>query len=221
MKLIVILISGLFAVATCGQPNQSNNSSKTTTDTELDQERKQLLKEKDVAYLASGCFWCVEEVFESVIGVGEVVSGYAGGTASDATYEKVSAGRTRHAEAVEIFYDKDQITYEQLLEVFFASQDPTTKDQQGPDRGPQYRSAIFYQSESEKKTAEAYIQKLTDDKTFKDPIVTEVVPFEKFYAAEAYHQDYVARNPNNGYVRGVSQPRYERFKAKKPELLKK
>jgi peptide-methionine (S)-S-oxide reductase len=174
----------------------------------------------ETAYFASGCFWCVEAVFESVTGVGEVVSGYAGGKKSTANYSAVSSGRTKHAEAVEVFYDPEIVTYETLLIVFFGSQDPTTPDQQGPDRGPQYRSAIFYKNESEKNSAEAYIEKLTNDKIFDAPIVTEVVPFEKFYDAEEYHQDFERRNPNQGYVKAVSVPRLKRFQSKFPELLK-
>lgn len=174
----------------------------------------------ETAYFASGCFWCVEAVFESVSGVEEVISGYAGGEAENANYSAVSSGRTRHAEAVEVFYDPELVSYETLLIVFFGSQDPTTRNQQGPDRGPQYRSAIFYKNEAEKKSAESYIEKLTDDKVFDAPIVTEVVPFEAFYDAEEYHQDFEERNPNQGYVKAVSVPRLRRFQSKYPELLK-
>ena len=172
------------------------------------------------AYFASGCFWCVEAVFESVRGVGEVVSGYAGGDKSDANYSAVSAGRTNHAEAVEVFYDPEVVSYETLLVVFFGSQDPTTPNQQGPDRGAQYRSAIFYKNDMEKSAAETYIKKLTEDGTFDAPIVTEVVPFEAFYDAEDYHQDFERKNPNQGYVRAVSVPRLKRFQKKFPDLLK-
>lgn len=174
----------------------------------------------ETAYFASGCFWCVEAVFESVKGVEEVISGYAGGEESTANYAQVSSGRTKHAEAVEVFYDPEIISYETLLKVFFGSQDPTTPNQQGPDRGPQYRSAIFYKNDAEKKAAEIYIRKLTEDKVFDAPIVTEVVPFEAFYDAEEYHQDFEKKNPNQSYVRAVSIPRLERFQKKFPELLK-
>lgn len=177
--------------------------------------------DKATAYFAAGCFWCVEAVFESVEGVEEVISGYSGGKESDANYRDVSNGITDHAEAVEIFYDPEVISYETLLKVFFGSQDPTTPDQQGPDRGSQYRSSIFYKNEAEKKAAEAYIKELERKKVFDAPIVTEVVPFEKFYDAEGYHQDYEKRNPNQPYVRSVSIPRLHRFQKKFPELLKK
>ena len=173
------------------------------------------------AVFASGCFWCVEAVFESVEGVSEAVSGYAGGSAKTANYSDVSAGRTKHAEAVEVFYDPEVVSYETLLKVFFGSQDPTTLNQQGPDRGTQYRSTIFYKNEAEKIASEKYIAQLTAEKVFDSPITTTLEPLVKFYDAEDYHQDYEARNPNQPYVRGVSVPRLNRFKTKYPELLKK
>lgn len=172
------------------------------------------------AYFASGCFWCVEAVFESVIGVEEVISGYSGGSARDAKYAAVSAGRTNHAESVEVYYDPEIVDYKTLLIVFFGSQDPTTLNRQGPDSGRQYRSSIFYTTEEEKLQAESYIKELTDKKVFNAPIVTEVVPFEAFYAAEEYHQDFERKNPNQGYVRAISVPRLNRFKAQFPHLLK-
>lgn len=172
------------------------------------------------AYFASGCFWCVEAIFESVEGVEEVISGYAGGKKGTANYRAVSSGLTQHAEAVEVYYNPEVVSYETLLIVFFGSHDPTTLNQQGPDRGPQYRSAIFYASEEEKSQAEVYIEKINDSQ-FGGNIVTEVVPFEAFYEAEDYHQDYEAKNPNQPYVRAVSIPRLKRFQAKFPKLLKK
>ena len=173
------------------------------------------------AYFASGCFWCVEAIFESVIGVKEVVSGYAGGEIENPSYRQVASGQTRHAEAVEVYYDPELVSYETLLLVFFDSHDPTTKDRQGPDRGPQYRSAIFYIGETEKNLVDAYIQKLKDEEVFDGEITTEVSPFTKFWKAEEYHQDFERKNPNQPYVRAVSIPRLNKFKAKHPELLKK
>jgi peptide-methionine (S)-S-oxide reductase len=172
------------------------------------------------AYFASGCFWCVEAIFESVKGVGEVISGYAGGASSDANYGDVSAGITDHAEAVLVYYDPKVISYETLLTVFFDSQDPTTPNRQGPDAGRQYRSAIFYTSASEQQAAQSYIKQHNNLKTYGAPIVTEVVAYKAFYAAEAYHQDYERRNPNQGYVKAVSVPRLRKFQARHPELLK-
>ncbi|RMG21591.1 MAG: peptide-methionine (S)-S-oxide reductase [Bacteroidetes bacterium] len=172
------------------------------------------------AYFASGCFWCVEAIFESVKGVEEVISGYSGGEEENPTYELVSSGRTGHAEAVEVYYDSTVVSYETLLKVFFGSHDPTTPNQQGPDRGPQYRSVIFYQNETEKQLAEAYIRQLEESGAFPAKIVTEVVPFRAFYPAEDYHQDFEKKNPNQPYVRAVSIPRLKRFQQKFPELLK-
>jgi peptide-methionine (S)-S-oxide reductase len=172
------------------------------------------------AYFASGCFWCVEAVFESVKGVKEAVSGYAGGTEVNPTYEQVGAGRTGHAEAVEVYYDPQVVSYETLLKVFFGSQDPTTANRQGPDVGSQYRSVVFYQNESEKKLTEDYIRKLDASGQFKSKIVTQVVPFKAFYPAEDYHQNYERMHPENRYVQAVSIPRLRQFQAKFPELLK-
>lgn len=172
------------------------------------------------AYFASGCFWCVEAVFESVEGVAEAISGYAGGSETTATYDQVSSGTSNHAEAVEVIYDPKKISYEKLLVVFFGSQDPTTLNQQGPDRGRQYRSAIFYQSDKEKMAAEKYIAELTAKKVFKRPIVTTLEKYAAFYPAEQYHQNFERNNPNHPYVKAISIPRLNRFKAKFPELLK-
>jgi len=181
---------------------------------------KKDLSKLSKAYFASGCFWCVEGIYEITEGVEEVVSGYAGGTEPNPTYEMVSTGRTRYAETVEVYYDSTVVSYETLLKVFFSSHNPTTVDSQGPDTGPQYRSAIFYRNAREKSLAEAYIQQLLKDKVY-PKIVTEVVPLTVFHEAEIYHQDYEKNNPNNGYVRSVSIPRMNKYKEKHPELLKK
>lgn len=151
--------------------------------------------------LAGGCFWCTEAMFERLTGVLDVVSGYAGGPAEDAHYRRVSTGQTDHAEAIQITYRVDQITLGQLLQVFFATHDPTTHDRQGPDTGRQYRSAIFYATNSQREIAEAYIAQLTAAKIFPAPIVTTVERLEKFYPAEDYHQDFAARNPSHPYIR--------------------
>lgn len=172
-----------------------------------------------IAYFASGCFWCVEAVFESVKGVGEVESGYSGGKIVSPSYELICTGKTRHAEAVKVYYDSNLVSYSTLLTVFFDSHDPSTFNQQGPDRGPQYRSMIFYQNNKEKELAENYITNALLKKEF-SKITTEVVPFDIFYIAEEYHQNYERLNPNQVYVQAVSVPRLNRFKAKHPELMK-
>ncbi|MBT8307326.1 MAG: peptide-methionine (S)-S-oxide reductase MsrA [Maribacter sp.] len=179
------------------------------------------LQKYDVAYFASGCFWCVEAIYEDVIGVKEVISGYSGGTEANPTYEQVGRGLTSHAEAVKVYYDSNEVSFETLVKVFFGSHDPTTLNRQGPDRGPQYRSIAFYSNDSEKNIIENYIAQLKKDKVYNRPIVTQVEKFTKFYDAEDYHQDYERLNPNNPYIINISIPRYKRFAAKYPELLKK
>jgi peptide-methionine (S)-S-oxide reductase len=174
-----------------------------------------------VAVLAGGCFWGVEAVFEHLKGVTDVVSGYAGGGSNTAHYEMVGTGRTGHAESVRIKYDSSQISYGKLLQVFFTvAHDPTQLNRQGPDEGTQYRSAIFYQSEEQKRVAEAYIQQLTEAKVFPRPIVTKVVPLTAFYPAEEYHQDFIARNPGNSYVIYNDLPKLSALKKRFPELTK-
>jgi peptide-methionine (S)-S-oxide reductase len=171
------------------------------------------------AVLAAGCFWGVEAVFDHVKGVSEVVSGFAGGSKSTAHYELVSTGRTGHAESVKITYHPSQISYGKLLQVYFSvAHDPTQLNRQGPDEGTQYRSAIFYMNEDQKRVAEAYIQQLNNAKLFSHPIVTQVVPLSGFYAAEEYHQHFIARNPSNPYVVYNDLPKLNRLKHQFPEL---
>lgn len=179
-------------------------------------------KSKQTLVLAGGCFWCTEAVFEQLAGVEKVISGYAGGDAATAHYEIVGSGRTDHAESIEITYDPSKITLGQLLKVFFSvAHDPTQLNKQGPDWGKQYRSAIFYANEDQKRIAEAYIKQLNDAKVFHSPVVTQVVPLKKFYTAEEYHQDYVKLHPNNPYVVVNSLPKIDKLKKQYPELLKK
>ena len=175
----------------------------------------------ETAVLAGGCFWGVEAVFEHVRGVTDVVSGYAGGTAATAVYAVVSAGRTRHAESVKVTYDPSQVSYGELLRVFFSVvHDPTQVNRQGPDVGPQYRSAIFYLSEDQRRIAAAYIAQLGQARTFPKPIATEVVPLEGFYVAETYHQDFATRNPEYPYIVVHDRPKVEALKARFPELYR-
>lgn len=181
-----------------------------------------LSEQKDLAkaYFAAGCFWCVEAVFESVKGVHEVYSGYAGGETKNPNYNQIGTGRTGHAEAVEVHYDPKVVSFGTLVQVFFGSHDPTTPNRQGPDRGSQYRSIAFYQNSSEREMIQDYIALLEKEGIFSNAIVTEVEPLDKFYFAEEYHQDYEKRNPNNPYVRSVSIPRLRKFQKAYPELLK-
>ena len=172
------------------------------------------------AYFASGCFWCVEAIYESVKGVSETYSGYAGGLTKNPNYRQIGTGRTGHAEAVEVIYDPKIVSFETLVLVFFGSHDPTTANRQGPDYGSQYRSIAFYTSDQEREIIQDYIQILEEGRYFSKEIVTEIKPLEKFYYAEEYHQDYEKNNPNNPYVKQVSIPRLLKFKKQYPELLK-
>ena len=173
------------------------------------------------AVLAGGCFWCVEAVYQPLDGVQSVVSGYAGGDAESANYEAVCSGRTGHAEVVEVRYDPHRISYGALLKLFFAvAHDPTQKDRQGNDRGPQYRSAIFPVDDAQRKVAEDYIQQLGNAGAFTAPIVTTLEPGHPFHPAEDYHQDFARRNPNQPYITHVAKPKLEKLHAAFPELLK-
>ena len=171
------------------------------------------------AYFASGCFWCVESIYENLKGVKEVNSGYSGGKTTDPTYRQVMSGRTGHAEAIEVIYNPSEITFKTLVNVFFGSHDPTTLNKQGPDRGTQYRSIAFYENSIEKEIIENSITELLFNKTYYK-ITTEVLKFKAFYLAEEYHQDYKKKNPYNPYILNVSAPRINKFKIDYSELLK-
>jgi peptide-methionine (S)-S-oxide reductase len=172
------------------------------------------------AVFAGGCFWCTEGVFEQLLGVPDVTSGYSGGAADTANYERVCMGDTGHAESIKITYDPSKITYGQLLMVFFSTHDPTTLNRQGNDAGTQYRSAIFYANDEEKKVAEAYIAQLTDIHAFPKPIVTSLEPLKAFYPAEAYHQNYVCNNPHNPYIVNIALPKVDKVREKFPDKVK-
>jgi peptide-methionine (S)-S-oxide reductase len=187
----------------------------------VDEARADRSTEK-AAVLAGGCFWCVEAVFKELQGVESVRSGYAGGTADTADYRTVCSGRTNHAEAIEIRYDASHTTFGQLLKIHFSvAHDPTQKDRQGNDLGAQYRSAIFYSGEDQRRIAEAYIRQLDDARVFKAPIVTTLEPLEQFFPGEEYHQDYASRNPSQPYIVYVAQPKVDKLRETFPERLKK
>lgn len=211
MKTLPVLFFSFFMAAgliSCGQKNHKTIISKQAVD----------LSKYSQATFASGCFWCVEAVFESVKGVHEAESGYAGGKEPNPTYEQVGAHETGHAEAVQVYYDPAVVSYATLLKVYFGSQDPTQVNGQGPDRGAPYRSMIFYRNNGEKVQAQNYITEIQSN--YSSPIAAQLVPFEKFWIAEDYHQDYVRHNPTAGYVQGESIPRIKRFQQKFPELIK-
>lgn len=216
MKLILTL-SIMFSLST-GCKNNSENSGPHPEIANADPIEVPAQNGMERAYFASGCFWCVEAVFESVKGVKEAVSGYSGGHTKNPTYAQSNTGKTGHAEAVEVIYDPNVVDYETLLDVYFGSMDPTQKNGQGPDIGSQYRSIIFYQNEKQKTIIEKKIKEIGKD--YSKPIAVEVKPFQKFWKAEDYHQNYERNHPDDRYIRNVSIPRINKFKRKFPHLLK-
>ena len=202
MKRAFIYLIGLFAII------PSELKSFTTQNTHM--EKKEAGSK--IAVFAGGCFWCTEAIFNELKGVQKVVSGYSGGKVPNPTYEQVCTGQTGYAECTQITYNPEQVTFADLLEVFWMTHDPTTLNRQGADSGTQYRSAIFYTDEDQKREAIDYKAKLGKDKIWNDPIVTEITKFEKFYPAEKYHLEYYQSNPNQGYCRIVITPKIEKFK---------
>jgi len=207
MRRLVFSINALMLlliIFSCSSSGQSSNKQ---------EDRKLTLKPapgRAIAAFAEGCFWCSEHIFEELAGVDSAVSGYTGGHTINPTYEEVCSETTGHAEAVLVYYDPKIISYSDLLDAFFLSHDPTTLNRQGPDVGPSYRSAIFYNNEAEAALAKGAIKKYTP--SFKNPIVTELQPLKAFYRAEEYHQNYTEYNPSSAYIKNVSIPRFQTFK---------
>ena len=211
---IPILVLGLlFSCSNTAQVNPDQEAVINATPIEVP-----LNNGKAKAYFASGCFWCVEAVYESVEGVDESISGYAGGHTKNPTYRSSNSGRTGHAEAVEVIYDPNVVSFSTLVNVYFASQDPTQVNGQGSDRGSQYRSIIFYQNQEQKDII--LKKKAALAKQLGEPVAAEIYPFQKFWIAEDYHQDYEQLNPDNPYIQNVSIPRLNNFKRKMPDVLK-
>jgi len=204
MKAIALLLGVMLELTVSAQTNSQNK-----------------MKELETATLGSGCFWCTEAFFLRVNGIESVVSGYSGGKVKNPTYREVTTGLTGHAEVVQIKFDPKVITYAEVLEIFWNTHDPTTLNKQGADEGTQYRSAVFYHTEEQKKTAEAYKIQLDKSGAFKNPIVTEITAFNEFYKAEDYHQNYYALNPNQGYCQYVIRPKVEKFNKQFASKLKK
>jgi peptide-methionine (S)-S-oxide reductase len=177
--------------------------------------------ELETATIGGGCFWCTEAVFDDLIGVEDVISGYSGGHTENPTYREVCSETTGHAEVIQIKFDPDVTTYKEVLQIFFATHDPTTLNRQGNDVGSSYRSAIFYHSDEQKKTAAELIAEIERDGVFGSPVVTEVTEFTKFYPAEDYHQNYYANNPNQGYCSAVVGPKVAKFRKVFADKLKK
>lgn len=222
-KFLFAFLLGVGALATaCSAINSSIETSAAKPDNEVKVPTSEPsnTKNRQIAVFAGGCFWGVEAVFEHVKGVSDVTSGYSGGTSQTADYETVSGGETGHAESVKIIYDPAQISYEQLLKVFFSvAHDPTELNRQGPDSGTQYRSAIFYTSEDQKIAAEKYVAEMTAAKMFARPIVTQIAALDKFYNAEDYHQNYLANHPNQPYIVINDQPKVENLQKQFPNLF--
>jgi peptide-methionine (S)-S-oxide reductase len=173
------------------------------------------------ATLAGGCFWCLEAVFEKIEGVERVVSGYTGGSVANPNYRQVCTGATGHAEVVQVTYDSVKISFKEILELFFAFHDPTTRDRQGGDVGTQYRSAIFYHSPQQKEQAQQVIKQLNDEGIFKDPIVTQIAPLTQFFPAEDYHQGYYGQNPTQPYCQAVISPKVAKLRKHYANRMKK
>ena len=214
MKFLIIILILFIALSSCAQKsnNKAIEKKETLTDTDL--------SKYSIATFAAGCFWHEEALFESIKGVKEVVSGYAGGTTGNPTYEGIEAGNTGHAETVNVYYDASIINYATLLKIYFAGQDPTQVNGQGNDRGTQYRSIVFYRNNKEKLLTEEYIKQLNASGKYNRPIAAQVVPFTKFWDAEGYHQDYIVKNPTQGYVQAVSIPEIKHLQRQYPELIK-
>lgn len=224
-------LSILFVFSVIVSSCQSTNNGNTSTETEKEYvntsgitsntPEKYIPKKEGLsrAYFASGCFWCVEAIYESVKGVEESVSGYSGGHTKNPTYESSNTGKTGHAEAVEIFYDASVVSFETLVDVYFGSQNITQVNGQGNDRGSQYRSIVFYQNDEEKAIIDKKIAAL-NKALAPEKVAAEVKEFQMFWVAEDYHQNYEKLHPNHGYIKAVSVPRLKRFQAKFPELIK-
>jgi len=202
----------LVSITACNKSKDNNNFK--------DQEIMDTTSKLDTATFGSGCFWCAEAIFERVKGVHKVISGYAGGSVDQPSYEQVCTGKTGHAEVVQITFDPSIVSYADLLKIFWKTHDPTTLNKQGADEGTQYRSVIFYHSDEQKNLAEHYKKELDLSSAWENPIVTQIVPFTKFYPAEAYHQNYFAQHPTQGYCSFVIAPKVEKFEKVFKDKLK-
>ncbi|NQU12202.1 peptide-methionine (S)-S-oxide reductase MsrA [bacterium] len=204
----------------CSRPSDSSGAAGKPPAPQRDLEEPVAAGETRTAVFAGGCFWCVESVFEQLTGVVRVVSGYAGGDAGTAHYDVVSAGRTDHAEAVQIIYNPAQISYGRLLQVFFSTHDPTQRNRQGPDAGRQYRSAVFYANDAQHAVATAYLRQLEEAGVYGQPIATALEKLDRFYPAEEYHQDFVARHPTHPYVKMWALPKLQKLREAYGDELK-
>ncbi|TXK36420.1 peptide-methionine (S)-S-oxide reductase MsrA [Pontibacter qinzhouensis] len=217
LKTIPMLCLFLLVLLSCSEARTDSNANHMLT---ADQQQPQDTAGLTIATFAGGCFWCTEGYFESLKGIKHVESGYTGGKKPNPTYEEVSRGNSGYAEAVQIYYDPKILSFQELLEVFFATHDPTTLNRQGPDVGEQYRSAVFYHNQEQKQLTEKYINQLNLKGTYTKKIVTAVEPFTTFWVAEEYHQDFYKRNPNNPYIKNVMQPKMKKLETTFKDKLK-
>lgn len=215
IKIAVTFVAAIFFISACGQSKTTETKNKATMKTEEVSSKatheSPANQTIDTATFGAGCFWCVEAVFQRLDGVISIKSGYSGGAIKNPSYREVCSGSTGHAEVCQIVYDKSKVSFDELLEVFWKTHDPTTLNAQGNDHGTQYRSAIFYHNDEQKTKAEAYKKELNEAHVYPNPIVTEIVPFTNYYAAEDYHQNYYNQNGNEGYCKFVIQPKVEKF----------
>ncbi|MBS1650757.1 MAG: peptide-methionine (S)-S-oxide reductase MsrA [Bacteroidetes bacterium] len=206
IKATVLIFTVAFFINACSQVSLKDNKNKS-----MESSTSKTNQQTDTATLGAGCFWCVEAIFQKIKGVIKVESGYSGGTIKNPTYKEVCTGLTGHAEVCQITYNTSEISFDELLEVFWKTHDPTTINRQGYDSGTQYRSAIFYHSLQQKQMAQKYKDELNKNNTFDNPVVTEISPFINFYKAEDYHQNYYNQNGNENYCRLVIKPKLEKF----------
>jgi len=219
---IILTLMSMLVLVNCNRNTSANQEEQTDNTYRVEKyTKKNKLSGYSQAVFAGGCFWCTEAAFERIDGVVDVISGYAGGHKDFPEYGEVGAGVTGHTESIFIYYDKETIDYETLLNVFFIAHDPTTLNRQGPDAGEEYRSALFYQSDEELASIKKIIKKTNEEEIYTDAIVTQVTHYKEFWVAESYHQNYYELHPDNGYVARVSRPKVEKVKKTFPELLKK
>jgi len=221
MKKLVIAFLAVLSLQACTAQVNSDDGNGGSGVVEIDTYRKANdLGKYAEATFAGGCFWCTEASFERIQGVVDVVSGYSGGEKAFPTYKEVSYSKTDHAEAIQVFYDPERISYQKLLEIFFTAHDPTQLNRQGPDVGPQYRSAIFYQDDEQRQQARAYMDKLAADGVYDKEIVTELTAYDTFWVAEEYHQNYYVNNPGSMYIQRVSKPKVKKVEKRFASILK-
>ncbi len=223
LKSAVTFVAAVFFAGACGQARTNNNPEPMSQTNEPSAQAipQQSNSNIDTATFGGGCFWCVEAIFQRVDGVLKVESGYSGGTVKNPSYKEVCNGTTGHAEVIRLTYDKTKVSFDDLLQIFWKTHDPTTMNRQGNDIGTQYRSAVFYHNEEQRKTAEEYKKKLNEEKVYPNPIITEITPIKNYYPAEDYHQNYYNQNGSQGYCQYVIQPKIEKFEKVFKDKVKK